>query len=283
MTLRAAGGTLVVQYNTNNRISRRRRDPSAPSRSTSARSASPTRPRRSTSRLRRSRCSRAQPHRRRRLRRAGCRSAGLYFAETWDPRYQTPLRDARPRRAAAARAALLVARHGKGAFVYTGLAFFRQLPAGVPGAYRLFANLLAAAGRVSAEPPDARRAGRRAAAARRWRASTLIVLGALAALAIAAVLRALTGALPMSAPRLGGARSAPSGAHRRATARGGRRGVAHHRRLPARRQRAALADHRPRRSWRRRRAPSPSCRCRARPTRTAWASCSSTSACRWRW
>ena len=37
---------------------------------------------------------------------------------------------------------LLVARHGKGRFIYTGLAFFRQLPAGVPGAYRLFANLL---------------------------------------------------------------------------------------------------------------------------------------------
>ena len=38
---------------------------------------------------------------------------------------------------------LLVARHGKGVFVYTGLSFFRQLPAGVPGAFRLFANLLA--------------------------------------------------------------------------------------------------------------------------------------------
>ena len=37
---------------------------------------------------------------------------------------------------------LLYARHGKGTFVYTGLAFFRQLPAGVPGAYRLFANLV---------------------------------------------------------------------------------------------------------------------------------------------
>ena len=36
-----------------------------------------------------------------------------------------------------------MARHGKGTFVYTGLAFFRQLPAGVPGAYRLFANLIA--------------------------------------------------------------------------------------------------------------------------------------------
>ena len=33
--------------------------------------------------------------------------------------------------------------YGKGTYVYTGLAFFRQLPAGVPGAFRLFANLLA--------------------------------------------------------------------------------------------------------------------------------------------
>jgi len=38
--------------------------------------------------------------------------------------------------------ALLVARHGKGTYVYTGLAFFRQLPAGNPGAIRLFLNLL---------------------------------------------------------------------------------------------------------------------------------------------
>jgi hypothetical protein len=38
---------------------------------------------------------------------------------------------------------LLVAKYGKGYFVYTGLSFFRQLPAGVPGAYRLLANLLA--------------------------------------------------------------------------------------------------------------------------------------------
>jgi hypothetical protein len=37
---------------------------------------------------------------------------------------------------------LLVAQYGKGYFVYTGLVFFRQLPAGVPGAYRLFANLV---------------------------------------------------------------------------------------------------------------------------------------------
>jgi hypothetical protein len=40
------------------------------------------------------------------------------------------------------RSSLLIAKHGSGYFVYTGLSFFRQLPAGVPGAYRLFANLL---------------------------------------------------------------------------------------------------------------------------------------------
>jgi hypothetical protein len=38
---------------------------------------------------------------------------------------------------------LVIAKHGKGYFTYTGLVFFRQLPAGVPGAYRLLANLIA--------------------------------------------------------------------------------------------------------------------------------------------
>jgi len=38
---------------------------------------------------------------------------------------------------------LIVADYGKGKYVYTGLVFFRELPAGVPGAYRLFANLIA--------------------------------------------------------------------------------------------------------------------------------------------
>ena len=40
------------------------------------------------------------------------------------------------------RSSVLVAKHGKGHYVYTGIGFFRQLPAGVPGAYRLFANLV---------------------------------------------------------------------------------------------------------------------------------------------
>ena len=68
---------------------------------------------------------------------------GLYFASTWDPRYQTVLSMNDPGESPLA-GGILWARHGKGVFIYTGLAFFRQLPAGVPGAFRLFANLLAA-------------------------------------------------------------------------------------------------------------------------------------------
>ena len=67
---------------------------------------------------------------------------GLYFAKTWDPRYQ-PLFAAHDADEAPLLGGTIVAHHGKGAFVYTGLAFFRQLPAGVTGAYRLLANLLA--------------------------------------------------------------------------------------------------------------------------------------------
>jgi hypothetical protein len=67
---------------------------------------------------------------------------GLYFADMWDARYQTPLAMNDPGEKPLA-GSLLWARHGKGTFVYTGLAFFRQLPAGVPGAFRLFANLMA--------------------------------------------------------------------------------------------------------------------------------------------
>jgi len=67
---------------------------------------------------------------------------GLYFAETWDDRYRPVFAAADPGEDELL-GGLLVAEHGKGRYVYTGLAFFRQLPAGVPGAYRLLANLLA--------------------------------------------------------------------------------------------------------------------------------------------
>ncbi|HEX2187868.1 MAG TPA: NEW3 domain-containing protein, partial [Longimicrobiaceae bacterium] len=67
---------------------------------------------------------------------------GLYFARTWAPEY-TPLLETGDPGEAPLRGGLLVAPYGEGTYVYTGLAFFRQLPAGVPGAWRLFANLLA--------------------------------------------------------------------------------------------------------------------------------------------
>jgi len=66
---------------------------------------------------------------------------GLYFAESWDPRYAAPLSMHDPGEKPM-QGALLVGRYGKGTFVYTGLSFFRQFPAGVPGAFRLFANLV---------------------------------------------------------------------------------------------------------------------------------------------
>jgi LmbE family N-acetylglucosaminyl deacetylase len=68
---------------------------------------------------------------------------GLYFPGTWDPRYETVIESHDPGESEKP-GGLLYARHGKGAFVYTGYAFFRQLPAGVPGAYRLFVNLVSA-------------------------------------------------------------------------------------------------------------------------------------------
>lgn len=66
---------------------------------------------------------------------------GLYFPGEWDAAFQAPLSSNDPGEKAAD-GALLVAKYGKGHYVYTGLSFFRELPAGVPGAYRLFANLI---------------------------------------------------------------------------------------------------------------------------------------------
>lgn len=67
---------------------------------------------------------------------------GLYFPYEWDARYQPLLESSDPGEAPK-RGGLLIASLGEGVYVYTGLALFRQLPAGVPGAYRLLANLLA--------------------------------------------------------------------------------------------------------------------------------------------
>jgi len=66
---------------------------------------------------------------------------GLYFADRWDERF-TPILACSDPGEAPLKGGLLVARHGNGYAIYTGLAWFRQLPEGVPGAYRLFANLV---------------------------------------------------------------------------------------------------------------------------------------------
>jgi LmbE family N-acetylglucosaminyl deacetylase len=66
---------------------------------------------------------------------------GLYFAGTWDSTY-APLLESHDPGGPPLSGGLLVAPVGRGTYVYTGLSFFRQLPAGVPGAYRLLLNLL---------------------------------------------------------------------------------------------------------------------------------------------
>lgn len=78
---------------------------------------------------------------------------GLYFAADYDQRYQTIL-SSQDSGGEPLAGGLLYARYGKGVFIYTGYAWFRQLPAGVPGAFRLFANLISA-GRY-AEAADSR-------------------------------------------------------------------------------------------------------------------------------
>ncbi len=66
---------------------------------------------------------------------------GLYFPSAWDDNYEAPLamQDTGEKMH---NGSLLIAQYGKGHYVYTGLSFFRELPAGVPGAYRLFANII---------------------------------------------------------------------------------------------------------------------------------------------
>mgnify|MGYP002400171698 CR=1 FL=1 len=67
---------------------------------------------------------------------------GIYFADQVDATYEMPLLMADPNEKPH-NGSLIIANYGKGTFVYTGLVFFRELPAGVPGAYRLLANMIA--------------------------------------------------------------------------------------------------------------------------------------------
>jgi hypothetical protein len=76
---------------------------------------------------------------------------GLYFAATWDSAY-TPVLEMHDPGMPPLRGALLVGKYGSGTWVYTGLSFFRALPAGVPGAFRLFFNLLSLSENVGDTP-----------------------------------------------------------------------------------------------------------------------------------
>ncbi len=66
---------------------------------------------------------------------------GLYFADEWDEHF-TPILSWNDPDEDALEGGLIVANYGEGHFVYTGISFFRQLPAAVPGAYRLMSNII---------------------------------------------------------------------------------------------------------------------------------------------
>ena len=66
---------------------------------------------------------------------------GLYFPGSWSKEY-TPILSMNDKNETPKNGSLLIAKYGKGNYIYTGLSFFRELPAGVTGAYKLFANML---------------------------------------------------------------------------------------------------------------------------------------------
>jgi hypothetical protein len=66
---------------------------------------------------------------------------GLYFPDSWSKEY-TPILSMNDKGETAKNGSLLIAKYGNGNYIYTGLSFFRELPAGVSGAYKLFANML---------------------------------------------------------------------------------------------------------------------------------------------
>lgn len=76
---------------------------------------------------------------------------GLYFPSEWSSEYEAIL-SANDEEESPKDGSLLIAKVGDGHFVYTGLSWFRELPAGVPGAYRLFSNVLSLSSSVNPEP-----------------------------------------------------------------------------------------------------------------------------------
>lgn len=80
---------------------------------------------------------------------------GLYFPNAWDEKYEALL-SMNDTNEPARNGSLLVTQYGEGYYVYTGLSFFRELPEGVPGAYKLFANLVSLK-KVKAEVPNGKK------------------------------------------------------------------------------------------------------------------------------
>ena len=66
---------------------------------------------------------------------------GLYFPDEWDANY-TPILSSNDPGEKPNDGVILVAKYGQGHYIYSGLSFFRELPAGVSGAFRLFANMI---------------------------------------------------------------------------------------------------------------------------------------------
>ncbi|HSM63674.1 MAG TPA: hypothetical protein VK833_07035, partial [Gillisia sp.] len=66
---------------------------------------------------------------------------GLYFPNEWATEF-TPIFAMHDKNETSSEGSLLIAKYGKGHYIYTGLSFFRQFPDAVPGAFRLFANLI---------------------------------------------------------------------------------------------------------------------------------------------
>jgi hypothetical protein len=75
---------------------------------------------------------------------------GLYFATKWDRHYSTPFETHDPGESPLY-GGTLVSRFGKGVYIFTAFSWFRELPAGVPGAYRIFANFLSASKTLGSE------------------------------------------------------------------------------------------------------------------------------------
>jgi len=77
----------------------------------------------------------------------------LYFPNRWDKSF-IPILEMHDQSEAPKKGSLLVAPLGDGYFVYTGLSFFRELPAGVPGAYKLITNIISLGVNSSSSNPS---------------------------------------------------------------------------------------------------------------------------------